>query len=67
MVMMELEVVQAIQNLQLSPLTRAVHIIHMMDIIRVWGSTEMMGGILRDEDLICNLAVSLNTLPPHRH
>ncbi|KAM3687314.1 hypothetical protein ACB098_10G068800 [Castanea mollissima] len=67
MVIMELEVVQAIQNLQHILLTQASHIIHMMVIIRAWVLIELMDGIMREEDLICNLDVSLITLLSPRH
>ncbi|KDO86938.1 hypothetical protein CISIN_1g012298mg [Citrus sinensis] len=67
MVVMELEVVQAILNLLAVPLMLAICIIRMMVIIRAWVVTEMMDGILRDGDQICNQAISLNTLHFLRH
>ncbi|EOX95319.1 Zinc knuckle family protein isoform 2 [Theobroma cacao] len=63
MVMMELGVARAILNLQAVYLMLATHIIPMRVIIKTWGLIELMHGILRDGDLICNLAISLNTLP----
>ena len=66
MVMMELEVARATLNLQAIYLMLATHIIPMMVIIKTW-LIELMDGILRDGDLICSLAMSLNTLSSLKH
>lgn len=66
MVMMAEEVVQAILNLLHLPLMLATHMVHMMVTIIVCVVIEVMGGILRDKDLICNLAANLKTQPSLR-
>ncbi|KAG4138433.1 hypothetical protein ERO13_D07G133700v2 [Gossypium hirsutum] len=63
MVMMELEVARATLNPQAVCLMVATHLIPMMVIIETWELIELRDGILRDGDLICNLAISLNTMP----
>ncbi|KAL7171985.1 hypothetical protein ACSBR2_031641 [Camellia fascicularis] len=65
LVITELEVVQAIQNLRHATLIQPTHIIHMMVIVKAWGPTGLIDGILKGEDLTCNLAVILSTLPSH--
>jgi hypothetical protein len=62
MVMMEVEVTQAILNLPHVPFMLATHMVHMMVIVIAQLVLEQQGGILRGGGLICNQAIDLNTL-----
>ncbi|KAL9360288.1 hypothetical protein Peur_048411 [Populus x canadensis] len=62
MVMMEVEVTQAILNLLHVPFMLATRMVHMMVIVIAQLVLEQQGGILRGGGLICNQAIDLNTL-----
>jgi len=60
MAMTELEVVQATPSLQLICLILAARLVHMIVIRTRVHMVEPKDGIVKEEDLICNLVVSLS-------